>query len=63
MAVRVNKYIVEYVVKEFVPGHGWFDSTTEETLTAARQMAKQYIKNGIAAKAVTRRTLNPAYKG
>lgn len=58
---RVTKWINEYVIQENC-GYGWDDSTSEETMKAAKEQLKCYRENvSHATRIITRRIPNPAY--
>ena len=61
---RVNKWLKEYIIQEYTGAlYGWEDSTTEETIKAAREQLKLYRKNaGVPVRLITRRVLNPEWK-
>lgn len=60
---RVTKWINEYVIQENC-GYGWDDSTSEETLQAGKQQLKCYRENiPHSVRLITRKVLNPLYKG
>lgn len=56
-----NKYLYEIIVQEWVPGYGWEDSCSEETTKDAREQVKCYQKNGVSARWINRRVVNPEY--
>lgn len=56
-----NKFLYLIIVQEFVNGFGWEDSCTEETTQAARKQVKCYRENGVQARIIRRRELNPNY--
>lgn len=58
---KANKYLYLIIVQEYVNGYGWEDSCTEETTQDARKQVKCYRENGIPARIIRRRELNPAF--
>jgi hypothetical protein len=59
---KVNKYLYQIVVQEFTPGYGWFDISEEDTRKDAKRIKADYINNGIHARIINRRVMNPAYQ-
>uniref|UniRef100_A0AAU8GE50 Uncharacterized protein n=1 Tax=Salmonella phage vB_SEnST11_KE22 TaxID=3161173 RepID=A0AAU8GE50_9CAUD len=57
---RVNKWIYEIIVQEMTC-NGWEDSCCESSIKDARATKKDYISNGVNARIINRRTLNPDY--
>ena len=57
---RVNKWINEIIVQEMTC-NGWEDSCAEISWKDARSTVKDYRDNGISARIIKRRTLNPDY--
>lgn len=59
-AKRINKWVNEIIVQEMTCS-GWEDSCAELTWKAARATKKDYQDNGVRARIIERRTLNPDY--
>lgn len=57
---RVNKWVNEIIVQEMTC-NGWEDSCAELTWKDARATKKDYQENGVSARIIERRTLNPDY--
>ncbi|QEQ95060.1 hypothetical protein pEaSNUABM56_00010 [Erwinia phage pEa_SNUABM_56] len=59
-AKRVNKWVNEIIVQEMTCS-GWEDSCAELSWKDARATKKDYLDNGVSARIIERRTLNPDY--
>lgn len=59
-APRVNKWLYEIIVQERTC-NGWEDSCAESTMKDAKDTCRDYTNNGVPARIIHRRTLNPDY--
>ena len=59
-APRVNKWLNEIIVQEMTC-NGWEDSCAELNWRDAIATKKDYRDNGVSARIIERRTLNPDY--
>ena len=57
---RVNKWLYEIIVQEWTC-NGWEDSCAELNWKAAVATKKDYRENGISARIIQRRSINPEY--
>lgn len=63
MKKKINKWIKEYIIQGYY-GHGWEDDTAESSIKEARARLKEYRQNSnYPSRPITRRVINPEWKG